>query len=204
MYLPRHFDLEDRDLQLAFIERYSFGDLITCSHGVLEVNSLPFIASEDGHFLYAHTARANQHWRHLVEAEDLKVSFRGPDAYISPNWYTDSRNNVPTWNYLSAQVSGKAKILDDGELVDVLRQLSARHEAQFDNPWQIEKLDAKRLNAMVKAIVGIQISIERIEVKAKLSQNKSISEVDSLIAGLRNTGDYNSHQIANWMSNLCR
>ncbi|WP_444996967.1 FMN-binding negative transcriptional regulator [Aliikangiella sp. IMCC44359] len=198
MYCPSHFQLNDRNAQLAYIKQHSFGQLITTYQGQLEINQLPFLLDEAGEFLYAHVAKANTHWQCLCDADDLKVCFSGANAYISPNWYAD-KGNVPTWNFMSVQVSGHATLLNDCELLNLLNRLSEMHESQFETPWTIKKMDTKKLSAMLKAIVGFKISIESIEGKAKLSQNKSPTEIQSLIHGLEQQEDYNSNQVAQWM-----
>jgi len=199
MYKPKHFQLNERQAQLEFIQEYSFGSLITCYDGNLEINQLPFLLDDSGEYLLAHCARANLHWQNLEQAKDLRVCFDGPNAYISPNWYSDSIKNVPTWNYLSVQVTGSASLMSETELIDLLDKLSQKHEAQFENPWKIEKLNPEQLSKMAKAIVGIRISIDSIEGKAKLSQNKSAEEKQNLIKGLASQSDFGSQDILNWM-----
>ena len=199
MYRPKHFQLNDHQAQLEFIQQNSFGTLITCFDGMLEVNQLPFILDDSGEFLLAHCAKANLHWQQLEQAADLRVCFDGPNAYISPNWYSDSKKNVPTWNFVSLQVSGKANLMTEAELIDLLDKLSQKHEAQFESPWTIDKLSAEQLERMSKAIVGFRISIDEIEGKAKLSQNKSEHEIQNLINGLSNQKDIGSQQILEWM-----
>ena len=203
MYIPGHFRFDDKEAQLEFIRRYSFGDLITTTDGRLEINHAPFLVDESGKYLLAHFARNNQHWRLVEQADDLKVCFKGPNAYISPNWYTHNKN-VPTWNFVSVQVSGKASLMEDAELVELLDKLSQKHEAQFANPWKIEKLSEKQLNAMVRAIVGVKISIDEIEGKAKLSQNKSKDDFDSLLNGLSRQKDSDSQAVMSLMQQLDR
>lgn len=201
MYIPNHFSFSAREQQLSFIEEHSFGDLVTCVDGLLEINHLPFLIDDSQNHLLTHVAKKNLHWQQVKKADDLRVVFRGPDAYISPNWYSENRN-VPTWNFLSVQVSGKASLISDKELVQLLDKLSQKHEAQFERPWRISKMPQSQLEAMCRAIVGIKIEITEIQGKAKLSQNKSEMEVLRLIEGLSQQQDEKSQQISQWMQSL--
>lgn len=197
MYIPSHFTL-DQAAQLSLIKQYPFAELISYHKGNLEVNQLPFLLSEDNRFLLGHVAKNNEHWKALEDADELRVCFHGPNTYISPTWYKNNQN-VPTWNYTSVQVTGKASLLQRIELIDLLDKLSQVHEAKFEQPWTINKLSEKRLNAMCNAIVGFKIKITGIEGKAKLSQNKSKDEVNNLIDRLNAQGDYQSIRVANEM-----
>ena len=199
MYKPSHFEFNDRQAQLEFIEEYSFGSLITCYDGKLEINQLPFLIDDSGEYLLAHCAKANFHWQQLEQAKDLRVCFDGPNAYISPNWYSDSKKNVPTWNYIGLQVTGRASLMSNSELIELLDKLSQKHEAQFEMPWTINKLDPEQLARMSKAIVGIKISIDSIEGKAKLSQNKSAQELANLLEGLSSQTGVGSKGVLEWM-----
>ncbi|TQV85435.1 FMN-binding negative transcriptional regulator [Aliikangiella coralliicola] len=201
MYQPRHFKFDDRQSQLAFIRQYGFGQITSCYQGKLEVNHAPFLLSEDNTELLAHFARQNQHWKLLEKADDINVCFNGPNAYITPNWYTNN-SNVPTWNFINVQVSGKCTLMNEAELIDLLDKLSQKHEARFEQPWTIDKLSEKQLSAMLKAIVGFKISIETIEGKAKLSQNKKAQDFDGLLNGLSTQEDDGSIQIYQWMKKV--
>jgi len=202
MYIPKHFQMNDTSEQLDFIRQYSFGDLITTYQGKLEINHAPFLLADNDEYLLVHFARNNPHWQVVEKADELKVCFKGPDCYISPNWYTEPAKNVPTWNFLSVQVTGHASLMSDDELIHLLDQLSQKHEAQFSHPWTIEKLSEQQLAAMVKAIVGVKISIEKISGKAKLSQNKSQREITSLLDGLAKQADFGSRAVLEWMKPL--
>lgn len=199
MYLPSHFQITDRELMIELIRQYSFGTLVTSFQNKLEINQAPFLVDQEGKNIFCHLAKANMHWDLITDAEDLKVCFSGPDSYISPNWYLNPVNNVPTWNFIHLQVSGRASLLNEGELLVLLEQLTQKHEAEFEQPWTIDKMSEKKLKAMLKAIVGIKISIDDIQGKAKLSQNKPKEDLESLIKGLKDQDKNNAQQIAYWM-----
>ncbi|MET1254399.1 FMN-binding negative transcriptional regulator [Aliikangiella maris] len=199
MYCPAHFQLDDEKIIFQLIQQYSFAHLVSCRNGVLEINQIPFLLDTSQRCLYAHVAKSNSHWKMLEKADDLKVCFSGPDAYISPNWFSHSQG-VPTWNFVSVQITGKATLMDETQLLQLLIDLSAKHEANLKNPWTIEKLQSKKLDAMLKAIVGFKVSIDAIDAKAKLSQNHPPEEVQRLIAGLQQQNSHDATQVAEWMN----
>ncbi|TQV73983.1 FMN-binding negative transcriptional regulator [Aliikangiella marina] len=198
MYIPKHFNLESRESQLKFIRQNSFGDIVTCFNNQLEINHAPFLVDDSDNFLLCHLAKMNNHWKFIEKVDDLKVLFKGPDCYISPSW-SSNPNTVPTWNYVSIQVSGTATIIDDEQLIELLENLSQQHEAQFERPWTIAKMEPRKFTAMRKAIVGLKISIDSIEAKVKLSQNKTSEELNELTEGLSKMNDENSQKILTLM-----
>ncbi len=201
MYTPTHFEVDSATAKFEMINSNPFATLITSNRGNLEISQLPFLLSEDNKYLLTHLAKKNMQWESVSTAEDLRVLFQGPNAYISPGWYSDPQN-VPTWNYVTVEVKGHAELMSNEQTIDLLDKLSQKHEAQFKPPWRIDKLSKKKLNAMVNAIVGVRISIDKLSGKAKLSQNKSNIQRRELIAGLNKQEDVMSQQIANLMSNL--
>ncbi len=114
---------------------------------------------------------------------------RGPDAYISPAWYATKREHgrvVPTWNYVTAHIHGRLTVHDDSSWVEAnVRALSERHEAGRAEPWSVDDAPPPYIAGQLKAIVGVEIAIERIDAKFKLSQNRSADDVDGAVAGLR-------------------
>jgi transcriptional regulator len=113
---------------------------------------------------------------------------RGPDAYISPSWYATKREHgrvVPTWNYVTAHVHGELVVHDDPDWVATnVRALTGRHERARAEPWSVDDAPPPYIAGQLKAIVGVEIVIHRIEAKFKLSQNRSLADVDGAIAGL--------------------
>ncbi len=184
MYTPVQFAVHDRAAQLAMIDRYPFGTLITTTSGTLRISTIPFLLERNGQALIGHVARENPHWQEFAAASDLLVSFVGPNAYVSPNWYR-SENMVPTWNYAAVEVRGKAELLESRPArLDVVDRLAARHEAQFERPWHSSKLEPTLRDKLLDAIVAFRIDITQITAKAKLGQNRSIDDVRSAAAAL--------------------
>jgi transcriptional regulator len=126
--------------------------------------------------LTAHVARANPVWRQCANGADALVIFRGDESYVSPNWYPskhESHRQVPTWNYQVVHVHGHLAVQDQEKFVrGVVARLTRKHEALEPKPWKMGDSSPEYIDDMLKAIVGIEINILRIEGKAKLSQNR--------------------------------
>ncbi len=139
--------------------------------------------------LWGHLARPNPQLEELAAVDEVLVNFNGPSGYVSPNWYIEP-GLVPTWNFVSVQVRGKVVVHDDKEIVrDIVRRLAAKHEAGFENPWTMDKLEPQRLEKLLGVIVGFHIEIEEIRGKYKLSQNRNAEDRVSVIAGLEASGE---------------
>ena len=184
MYIPSHFAVTDRPTQLDLIDRHPFGTLTTVTAGRLRVSTIPFLVCADGASLDGHVARANPHWREFEGATDLLVGFIGPNAYISPTWYT-SANMVPTWNYVAIEVRGRIELLDGRDArLDLVDRLSARHEVHLPKAWHSNKMDPDHRDKLLDAIVAFRVHIESIEAKAKLGQNRRPEDLRSAAAAL--------------------
>ena len=194
MYIPAHFKPDDAAVH-DFLSQQGAADLITSTEQGLLATMLPFLydppGSRDGlgplGSLVGHVARNNQHWREPALGESL-VIVRGPDAYITPSWYAAKREHgrvVPTWNYITAHVYGRLVIHDDVTWLEALvRRLTARHEASRAEQWSVDDAPPDYFAGQLRAIVGVELLIDRIEAKAKLSQNRSVADIDGVIAGL--------------------
>ena len=153
--------------------------------------------------LLGHVARNNSQWKTPAIGEAM-VIVAGPDAYISPAWYATKREHgrvVPTWNYVTAHVYGRLVVHDDPAWVeDVVRRLTAKHEAaRLASPgqppaWSVDDAPRKFIEGQLRAIVGLELQITRIEAKAKLSQNRPETDVPGIVAGLTARGDERSAQ----------
>ena len=191
MYVPAHFAGEDEAVR-ELLESRGAADLVTMTPDGLVATMLPFLFDRERNVLLGHLARNNEHWR-LPVIGDALVIMRGPDAYVSPNWYASKQEHgrvVPTWNYITAHVHGTMTVYDDPAWVEnVVRRLSDRHESGRAEPWSVDDAPAKFVSGQLRAIVGVEIAIKRIEAKFKLSQNRPAADVDGVIAGLRADGD---------------
>ncbi len=173
MYTPQSFSVTDREMLFDWIEHWSFGKLATCQRGQLEVNSYPFYLDRENGELLGHMARPNTQWQRMIMADDLVVCFDGPHGYVSPRWYSRP-DGVPTWNFLTVQVRGKAELIKtEAESISVLEKLSEFNEEVYGEGWKVSELDSSMLTAMLKGLVFFRIKIQKLEGKAKLSQNRS-------------------------------
>ncbi len=181
MYIPKQFEVTDKDEIFSFIEANAFGQLISNVDGKLCSTHLPFLVSKDKTKLIAHLAKQNPQHLNLNEQEAL-ITLEGAHDYISPNWYRDG--GVPTWNYQAVHVHGRCKVFDDvDELREVVDTLSNKYEAAFEKPWKPEYKAT-----MLRAIVGVEITISKIQCKYKLSQNKSSEDKTNIVAQLEALG----------------
>ena len=197
MYIPAHFAPDDETVG-ELLRNHGAADLVTLTGQGLVATMLPFIyvpgAGEHG-ALHGHLARNNDQWK-LPAAGDALAIVRGPDAYVSPTWYASKAEHgrvVPTWNYVTAHVYGQFVVHDDPVWTErLVRRLTAKHEAANAHPWSVDDAPRAFIEGQLRAIVGIEVAISRIEAKAKLSQNRPAADVAGVIAGLRERGDARS------------
>jgi transcriptional regulator len=192
MYVPSHFAATDAQIA-QLLACVGAADLITSTDDGLIATFLPLLYDGTEHRLLGHVARNNPHWRR-GGGRDTMVILRGPDAYVSPSWYPTKAEHgrvVPTWNYVTAHVYGRLRVHDDPEWVrGVVRALTERHEAGLagrdgHTPWQLTDAPPAFIAGQLRAIVGVELLIERIEAKRKLSQNRSAADQDAVVAALR-------------------
>jgi transcriptional regulator len=209
VYVPDHFRPTDDDVR-ALLDHLDAADLITVTAEGLLATFLPLIherpdaagnAGPHGR-LMGHVARNNRQWK-VPAIGDALVIVRGPEAYISPSWYATKAEHgrvVPTWNYVTAHIHGVLTVHDDRAWVDGnVRALVERHESRRAHPWAVDDAPREYLEGQLRAIVGLEITITRIEAKVKLSQNRSTADVEGAIDGLRAQGDRRSLETASAM-----
>jgi len=197
MYIPTHFAAGPDAIQ-DLLARPAAANLVTMTAQGLVATLLPFVfdpsVGELG-ALQGHLARNNPQWSEPGTGEAL-VLIQGPDAYISPSWYAAKAQHgrvVPTWNYSTAHVYGHLRVHDDPAwLADQVRRLTELHEAQSDQPWAVDDAPEPFIAGQLRAIVGIELVITRIEAKQKLSQNRPDADIDGVVAGLNARGQTES------------
>ncbi len=181
MYIPKYFEITDKEKALSFIKSHAFGQLISMVDGRLFSSHIPFYYEEKRGVLVCHIARKNPQWKNIEEQEIL-VTFQGPHDYISPSWYESP--GVPTWNYQAVHVYGSAELItESGRLKDIVNKLTEIYESSFEFPWVPEYKEP-----MLTAIVGIEIKITEIQCKYKLSQNRSERDRRQVIDQLQKRG----------------
>ena len=197
MYIPKHFEMKDEQQILDFIQENGFAILFSQHKGSPWATHLPLILDRDENMLVGHFARANSQWKDIENQEVLAV-FHGPHAYISPVWY-QTELAVPTWNYVAVHVYGKIELIkNDEELIQSLHVLVCQYEDE-NSPYQLNLLDSDYVKGLSKGVMGFKINIQKIEAKAKLSQNKPKETQRRVIDHLEQLQSEDNRQIAEWM-----
>ncbi|NBS98460.1 MAG: FMN-binding negative transcriptional regulator, partial [Betaproteobacteria bacterium] len=172
MYIPEHFLIKNLEVIHQIIQTNPLGVLVTMTPEGLDANHIPFELDAGRGLLTAHVARANPVWQQCKDGAEVLVIFRGNENYISPNWYPSKHEThrlVPTWNYEVVHVHGRLTVQDQEKFVrGVVGRLTRRHEATEPKPWKMGDSAPEYIDGMLKAIVGIEIAITRLEGKAKL------------------------------------
>lgn len=188
MYIPSSNTEDDLETLHNLMRAYNFATLITSHNGTPFATHAPFLVdSTRGPYgtLVGHIALANPQWQYFTTADEVLVIFQGPHAYISPSWYT-GEFNVPTWNYAVAHAYGTPKIVEDlSTIQQMLEQLVANHESARPQPWTFAWSE-RHIN-LTKAIVAFEIEITRLEGKFKLSQNRSQTDQQGVVNGLKDS-----------------
>lgn len=189
MYIPKHNQLEERAALLAYMRAYSFAALASAGPAGLMATHLPFVIEEqDGRItLLAHMARANPQWRDFAAGAETLVIFMQPHAYVSPRLY-DSRQNVPTWNYVAVHAYGRPKLIAErAAKLELQRKLIRQHDAGY--LAQMAELPENYIDAKLAAIVSFSLAVTRIEARYKLSQDKNPAERERIARELEASGD---------------
>lgn len=177
----------------AFVGAVGSAEIVTVGgDGAPVATLLPILWSEDGGTVIAHIARANSHWREIGDGDPFLAIVAGPQAYISPAWYatkTEHGRVVPTWNYSAVHLTGTITVHDDAEWVRrAVTDLTDRHEQSRETPWAVTDAPEAYVEKNLKAIVGLEMAVEKVEAKAKLSQNRSDADRAGVIEGLGSEG----------------
>jgi transcriptional regulator len=191
MYIPQA-NKEDRLPVLhKLMEDQPFTSLVTMGESGLSASHIPMVLERDGTalgLLRGHLSRANPQWREFSPSVEALAIFSGPQHYITPNWYPEKAANgkvVPTWNYAVVHAYGHLKVIEDGEwLMAHLNTLTTIHEAGSPVPWKVSDAPADYIASLARGIVGLEMLIERIEGKWKVSQNRSEEDRHGVADGL--------------------
>ncbi len=200
MYVPQHFSMSP-DQTRGVLAAVEAADLVTMQPSGLVATFLPFVfdpeAGEHG-ALITHVARNNSQALEPVHGEAL-VIVHAAEHYVSPRWqpsWAETGTVVPTWNYVTVHAYGDLVVHDDPRwTADAVRRLTAAHESQYST----DEVPSDYIDRMLRAIVGLEIRLTRIEAKAKMSQNKRPEDVRGIVAGLRDEGAGAALETAMWM-----
>ena len=202
-YLPPHFEENDPATLHALVRAHPLATWVVQHQGQVLVNHIPLLldAQRGEHgTLVGHVARANPVWQALAEGASSVAVFTGAQAYVSPNWYPGKHAHgkaVPTWNYATVHAHGVPQAFDDpARVLDLVTRLTQIHEAAQALPWQVSDAPADFVASLLKAIVGIEIPVQRWIGKWKVSQNRPAVDQQGVAAGLNGQGDGAAAQMA--------
>ena len=202
MYIPEHFAASEADALIVRLSRRWAGLLVSVGADGNPVGThLPILWNEESKIVTGHIARANPHQK-LGPGRGLIV-LSGAEAYVSPSFYPSKAEHgkvVPTWNYEAVHLSGDVSWFEEpARLEAVVAELSRRHEGARPEPWSIDDAPRPYVDALLGAIVGVEMRVDRIEAKRKLSQNKSAADFAGVVGGLSVEDDAMAREIAEQM-----
>ncbi|MBD8528449.1 MULTISPECIES: FMN-binding negative transcriptional regulator [unclassified Massilia] len=192
MYIRPDHRFDDPNALFALIEEHALGAWVLGGADGLLANHIPFLLDRERGphgTLVGHVARANPVWRALAAGSPSLVMFQGPQAYITPNWYPGKAEHgkvVPTWDYAVVHAHGVARAVEDPAwLMDMLDRLTNAQEAAQPAPWKVSDAPRGYIDKLLRAIVGIEIPIDRLEGKLKASQDEAVRDRLGTVEGLR-------------------
>lgn len=190
LYVPR-FNVMDPDDVRPFVHAVGTAQLVTVGEdGTPDATFLPVLW--EGDRLVGHLARANPHWRRIVDGSPALAIVTGADTYVSPSWYATKAEHgkvVPTWNYSVVHLRGAVTVHDDPVWVrGLVTRLTDRHEQPRAEPWAVTDAPADYVDKNLRPIVGVELVVGSVEAKAKLSQNRSDEDRAGVATGLAADG----------------
>ncbi|WP_414052713.1 FMN-binding negative transcriptional regulator [Macrococcus animalis] len=196
MFNPKPFKVENYSEQIEFIKAHPFATLISTIDGVPYASQIPITINEFDDFLIlsGYLAKANPQLKTLDGNANVLILFTGPHAYISSSWYKDEE--VSTWNYQSAQIRGESELMSENELMIELEQLTNRYELGRENARTFNTLSENVLK-QANGVTGFKIRVNEIQVKYKMSQNRSEEDYQNIVHHLEREGETESAEAMN-------
>ena len=199
MYIPSFNRIDDDDEIRRFVAAARSAEFVTVGpDGIPVATLLPIMW--DGNVVVAHMARANPQWKTITDGGPALLICSGAEAYISPSWYAAKAEHgrvVPTWNYSAVHLTGTVRVHEDQDwLRDVVTRLTGIHEDGRAEPWQPSDAPETYIEGQLGGVVGLEITVTRVEGKAKLSQNRSGDDHRGVIKGLLGEQDYEAARVA--------
>ncbi|MEW6732963.1 MAG: FMN-binding negative transcriptional regulator [Acidobacteriota bacterium] len=201
MYTPKHNREEDINKLYAFMQEHSFATLVSAKENIPKATHLPFIIDIDNGLIkiLGHMAKANDQWRDFEYVKDVLVIFQEPHAYISPKHY-EKYLSVPTWNYVAVHAYGTIRLFETStEKLRLIERVIQYYEAEFAN--RLNSYPEKFIDEKLNAIVAFEVSVNRLESRYKLSQDRTTIEQENIIRELEQTNDKLKTDIAKLMKN---
>ena len=203
VYTPPFNRADHEDELRSFVAHVRAGWLVTNGQDAApSATYLPVIWRDNR--VIAHFAKANPHWREIGSETPALVIVTGPDAYVSPTWYAAKAEHgkvVPTWNYSAVHLTGLARVHDDPEWLRMaVEELTDEHERGREEPWHVTDAPNSYIDGQLRGIVGVELTLSKVEGKAKLSQNRSRADCEGVVAGLRQSGRPDEQSVADQMA----
>lgn len=198
MYIPKHFEQNDRHKSIAFMQQYNFAVIVSVREELPVGTHLPFVIEERGKeiVLVSHMSRANEQWKGL-DGKEVLVIFQEPHAYISPSLY-EKQQNVPTWNYIAVHAYGTIELIHEAERqMDLLEKTMLSFEPAYLEQWKT--LDPAYKENLRKGIVAFEVIVKNLQGKEKLSQNKTANDRRNVMQHLEESEDQMKADLAKWM-----
>jgi transcriptional regulator len=210
VYIPALFKVEDTAQAHALMRARPFATLVTYGSEGLTATHLPTVLKTDDAGalgrIECHVARPNAHWKTFAPDSEALMIFRGPEAYIRPGWYPSKAEHskaVPTWNYAAVHAYGRLEAVQDPRwLLEHVSQLTRQQETAYELPWATSDAPESYLAAMARGIVGLTLSITRLEAKSKMSQNREPRDRAGVVEGLAQRGKGEDAEVAGLVDKL--
>ena len=192
MYTPSAFAEARPEVLHALLREHPLASLVSQSPSGLEAAHLPLLYFPEEGVLRGHMARANRQWETMTPGGEVLAIFLGPQHYVSPGWYPSKHEHskvVPTWNYVAVHAHGRVTVRHEAAwLLENVRALTDAQEAAQEHSWRVTDAPADYIDGLLRAIVGIEIEITRLEGKWKVSQNRPAADREGVAAGLVRLG----------------
>lgn len=187
MYNLSQYVEKDPAVVHSFMQQHPFATLIgNDADGVPVATQVPLLIRQQGDSisLLGHIMRKTSHHKAFEQNPRVMALFTGPHSYISPSWYTHQRSGG-TWNYMTVQAQGIMQFTDDAALKEILRYTQNQFENDPASPSLFENLSDEYVNPLLKAIVGFEIKVTKLDATFKLSQNRDEASYHNIIAQLK-------------------
>lgn len=209
MYVPPHFREERVEILHDLIRAHSLATLVTLGDDGLTASHIPMLIDPEPApygTLKGHFARANPHWQDISSEVEALAVFAGPQAYITPSWYPTKQETgrvVPTWNYAVVHAYGRIETYTDPDrLLALITSLTDHYERELAAPWAVTDAPDDFVQRQLRAIVGIEIPVARLEGKWKVSQNRNAADRAGVAKGLSASADAEDRSVAALVSDV--
>ena len=196
MFIPGHYEQNDPDKLRRLIRQHPFASIITNRNQTLDATHVPLLLdpqSSEEIILLGHVDRRNLLFLEAQKSEKVLVIVRGPDGYITPNWYPGKlkdENQVPTWNYQVANLQCELHVVDDEKFVrGCIAKLVIQQEHNQPKPWKMTDSEKHFIDDNLKKVVGLRLIVQSWSSMFKLSQNRNQEDFSGAVEGLKSSGE---------------